>query len=292
MQSQKKLKNMTKLVSIIIPCYNQEKYISDAIMSAENQTYKDIEIVFIDDCSTDGSLEVANELKKKYTNIVVLKNETNLGVVDSRNKAIDVAKGFYILPLDGDDTIEPTYIEKAVKVFDENPDVGFVYCKARKFGAVNEDWNLPKFNKESFIFGNCIVNSSLFRKSDFIKLGKYKSYMYSWTEDYDLWMSFVEAGLLPYRIDKILYNHREFDNGSRTQLTTKDPYFARREYLLHHTKLYADSRECISRIFDPDYKSNFYKKDRKIKKYKMICILEAIATVLLAICLIGTLIFS
>lgn len=292
MQSQKKLKNMTKLVSIIIPCYNQEKYITDAIMSAENQTYKDIEIVFIDDCSTDGSLEVANELKKKYTNIIVLKNETNLGVVDSRNKAIDVAKGFYILPLDGDDTIEPTYIEKAVKVFDENPDVGFVYCKARKFGAVNEDWNLPKFNKESFIFGNCIVNSSLFRKSDFIKLGKYKSYMYSWTEDYDLWMSFVEAGLLPYRIDKILYNHREFDNGSRTQLTTKDPYFARREYLLHHTKLYADSRECISRIFDPDYKSNFYKKDRKIKKYKMICILEAIATVLLAICLIGTLIFS
>ncbi len=283
---------MSKLVSIIIPCYNQEKYITDAIMSAENQTYKDIEIVFIDDCSTDSSLEVVNDLKNKYSNIVVLKNETNLGVVDSRNNAIDVAKGFYILPLDGDDTIEPTYIEDAVKVFEEKPYVGFVYCKARKFGAVNEDWNLPKFNKESFIFGNCIVNSSLFRKSDFIKLGKYKSYMYSWTEDYDLWMSFVEAGLLPYRIDKILYNHREFDNGSRTQLTTKDPYFARREYLLHHTKLYADSRECISRIFDPDYKSNFYKKDRKIKKYKMICILEAIATVLLAICLIGTLIFS
>lgn len=275
MQSQKKLKNMTKLVSIIIPCYNQEKYITDAIMSAENQTYKDIQIVFIDDCSTDKSLEVVSELEKKYSNIVVLKNETNLGVVDSRNKAIDVAKGFYILPLDGDDTIEPTYIEKAVKVFDENPDVGFVYCKARKFGAVNEDWNLPKFNKESFIFHNCIVNSSLFRKSDFIKLGKYKSYMYNWTEDYDLWMSFVEAGLLPYRIDEFLYNHREFDNGSRTQLTTKDPYFARREYLLHHTKLYADSRECIFRIFDPEYKANFYKKDKKIKKYKKLCLVES-----------------
>lgn len=259
---------MTKLVSIVIPCYNQEKYITDAIMSAENQTYKDIEIVFIDDCSTDGSLEVANELKKKYTNIVVLKNETNLGVVDSRNKAIDVAKGFYILPLDGDDTIEPTYIEKAVKVFDENPDVGFVYCKARKFGAVNEDWNLPKFNKESFIFANCIVNSSLFRKSDFIKLGKYKSYMYSWTEDYDLWMSFVEAGLLPYRIDKILYNHREFDNGSRTQLTTKDPYFARREYLLHHTKLYADSRECISRILILITRLISIKRIRKLKSIR------------------------
>lgn len=99
--------------------------------------------------------------------------------------------------------------------------------------------------------------------------------MFSWTEDYDLWMSFVESGLLPYRIDKILYNHREFDNGSRTQLTTKDPYFARREYLLHHTKLYADSRECISRIFDPDYKANFYKIDRKIKKYKRLCLAES-----------------
>lgn len=266
---------MSKLVSIIISCFNQEMFITDAIMSAENQTYKDIEIVFIDDCSTDGSLEVVNELKKKYTNIVVLKNETNLGVVDSRNKAIDVAKGFYILPLDGDDTIEPTYIEKAVKVFDEKPDVGFVYCKTRIFGAAKEDLNLPKFNKESFIFHNCIVNSALYRKSDFIKLGKYKSYKYNLTEDYDLWLSFVEAGLLPYRIEEVLFNYRKFENGSRTQLNAKDPYFARRELLLHHTKLYADSRECISRIFDPEYKANFYKKDKKIKKYKKLCLVES-----------------
>lgn len=283
-------KNMSKLVSIIIPCYNQGQYITDAIMSAENQTHKDIEIVFIDDCSTDNSLEIVDELAKKFNNIVVLKNDANSGVVESRNKAIDTARGFYILPLDGDDTIEPTYIEEAVQVFEKNPDVGFVYCKARKFGAVNEYWNLPKFNKESFIFNNCIVNSSLFRKSDFIKFGKYKSYMFSWTEDYDLWMSFVENGLLPYRIDKVLYNHREFESGSRTELTTKDPYYARREYLLHHTRLYADSRECISRIFDPDYKANFYKKDQKIKKYKTICIFECIAIIIL-LCIIFGLIF-
>lgn len=91
---------MSKLVSIIIPCYNQGKYITEVIMSAENQTYKDIEIVFIDDCSTDNSLDIVNEFSKKFNNIIVLENDTNSGVVESRNRAINAARGFYILPLD------------------------------------------------------------------------------------------------------------------------------------------------------------------------------------------------
>ena len=272
---------MSKLVSIIITCFNQEKYITEAIMSAVKQTYKNIEIVVIDDCSSDSSLNIVHNLEKQYSNIVVLKNDVNKGVVYSRNRAIDTAKGEYVLPLDGDDTIEPTYIEKAVNVIETNNSVGFVYCKSRKFGAVNEYWNLPKFDKESFIFDNCISNSSLYRKSDFLKVGKYKEYMHNWTEDYDLYLSFIEIGLIPYRIDEVLFNYRIFNQSQRSDLTTKDPYYARREYLLHHTKLYADSRECINRIFDPDYKANYAKNIKKIKKYKKICFYEGIAIVLM-----------
>lgn len=270
---------MPKLVSVIITCFNQKNYITEAIMSAVNQTYRNIEIVFIDDCSSDASLQIANNLKKQYSNIVILKNDENRGVVYSRNRAIDAAKGFYIMPLDGDDTIEPTYIEKAVNIIENNTDIGFVYCKARKFGAINDYWNLPEFNKENFIFGNCIVNSTLYKKSDFIKVGKYKEYMHKWTEDYDLYLSFVEIGLIPYRIDEVLYNHREFEHCQRTDITAKDPYYARREYLLHHTKLYADSRECINRIFDPHYKAyknNYFKHEKSLKKYKTISFFEGL----------------
>lgn len=272
---------MAKLVSVIIPCFNQENFITEAIMSAVNQTYKNIEIVFIDDCSSDSSLQIANNLKKQYSNIVILKNEVNRGVVYSRNRAIDTANGFYIMPLDGDDTIEPTYIEKAVNIIENNNDIGFVYCKVRKFGAVNKYWNLPEFNKENFIFGNCIVNCSLFKKSDFIKVGKYKEYMNKWTEDYDLYLSFVEIGLVPYRIDEILFNYRIYNQSQRSNLTKKDPYYARRECLLHHTKLYADSRECIRRIFDPNYTYNYFKRERSLKKYKKICLIEGITILVL-----------
>ena len=130
-----------KKVSIIITCYNKEKYVKETIESALNQTYKNLEIVCIDDASTDNSRNILKELKLKYNNIILLEENKNIGVVRARNKAIEIANGEYILPLDADDIIEPTYVSKAVDILDKNPQIGIVYCKAKFFGIKNENWN-------------------------------------------------------------------------------------------------------------------------------------------------------
>ena len=100
---------MNKKVSIIIPCYNQGMYVAEAIQSALDQTYNDIEIVCVNDASTDNSREVIRKFADEHNNIIFIDNPENIGVIASRNKAIDACSGEYILPLDADDIFK-TYL--------------------------------------------------------------------------------------------------------------------------------------------------------------------------------------
>ena len=90
----------SKKVSIIIPCYNQAEFVPEAIESALNQTYKNVEIVVINDASKDNSSQVIQSYANKHTNIIFLDEEENKGVVKSRNLAISKCSGDYILPVD------------------------------------------------------------------------------------------------------------------------------------------------------------------------------------------------
>ena len=121
------------LVSVIIPCFNQGCFINDAVKSVLNSSYQNIEIIIVNDGSTDF---LTNEVLKGFNDerIKVI-NQTNQGVCAARNNGINEANGEFILPLDADDKIAPLYIEKAVKVLHENPKIGIVYCDAESFGA-------------------------------------------------------------------------------------------------------------------------------------------------------------
>ncbi len=251
---------MDKKVSVIIPCYNKEKYVNDAVESAICQTYKNVEIVCVNDGSEDNSLKVLEELKEKYPTIVLINEKINKGVIQARNSGIDIAKGEYILPLDADDTIEPTYVEKCVKILNENSDIGIVYCKAQIIGKTKRVWKLPSFNKSDFLYGNCIFCTAMFRKSDFIKAGKYKSYMNEGPEDWDLWLSFQEIGLKPYRIPEILFNYRVQKRGSRSEITKKTADIWRYNMFINHLDLYLEDKTFLTRVFT----SNKYKKYKNL----------------------------
>ena len=101
-------------VSIIVPAYNAEKNIEQCINSIENQTYKDIEIIIINDGSKDNTQKISENLKKIYKNIIVV-NQENKGVSQSRNTGIDKATGEYIMFVDSDDFIEKNMIETILK---------------------------------------------------------------------------------------------------------------------------------------------------------------------------------
>jgi len=193
-------------VSVIIPCYNQGQYIDEAVESVLNQTYKDFEIIIINDGSTeDFTKKLLHNYKKPKTRVL---HTDNQGLASARNEGIKEANGKYILPLDSDDKIGGEYLEEAVNILDENPGIGIVYCKAESFGAVDGKWELPEYSLEEMLVDNIIFCSAFFRKEDWEKVGGYNPDMiYGW-EDYDLWLSLIEKNILIYQIPKVLFYYR------------------------------------------------------------------------------------
>ncbi len=102
-------------ITVIIPCYNVEKYLDSCVQSIINQTYKNLEIILVDDCSTDNTWKIIKQYEKKYDNIKALKNEKNSGAGYSRNRAVEIASNQYISFIDSDDYIELNFYETMLK---------------------------------------------------------------------------------------------------------------------------------------------------------------------------------
>lgn len=114
------LKNNFPLVSIVIPVYNREQYIGAAIESAVNQTYRNIEIIIVDNCSTDSTWDILNKWVNKDQRIRIFQNKTNIGPVLNWNECFKNAVGEYIKILWSDDWISIDFVEKAMCVFDDS----------------------------------------------------------------------------------------------------------------------------------------------------------------------------
>lgn len=123
------------LVSVVIPMYNSSKYITPTIMSALNQTYKDIEVLVIDDCSKDNSIEVVEGLSKKDARVRCIPQGKNGGAAVARNRGLKEAKGRFIAFLDSDDLWAPDKIERQLALMEEKNAV-FVFCA---YDSVNEN---------------------------------------------------------------------------------------------------------------------------------------------------------
>lgn len=125
------------LVSVVIPCYNQGRWLQDCIDSALASTYRNVEVIVVDDGSTDSeTIRVLNSLTYKGVKVV---RQANAGVCVARNKAIEMASGEFVLPLDGDDLLAPTFIEHAMRIFDQDPNVGQVGSNCELFGDGETD---------------------------------------------------------------------------------------------------------------------------------------------------------
>jgi glycosyltransferase involved in cell wall biosynthesis len=193
-------------VSVIIPCYNQGIYIDEAVDSLLAQTFQDFEIVIINDGSTDEETNrILASYNKPKTRVITTKNQ---GLASARNEGIKVALGEYIFPLDADNKIAPSYLEKAITILDNNIRVGMVYSLAEFFGMKKGLWDLPEYNFPAILVKNSIHCSALFRKTDWEKAGGYNPNMKYGKEDRDFWLSIIELGKEPYRIDEILFQYR------------------------------------------------------------------------------------
>ena len=144
---------MRTLVSVIVPLYNAAPYIGEALESIVASTYRPIEVIVMDDGSTDESLGVAQAFAASHPEVKVF-HQSNEGVSSARNHAIRESAGEWILPVDADDKISPTYIEHAMEQVAD--DVRVIGCKAEFFGAKSGEWKLPDFSLDLLARKNMI----------------------------------------------------------------------------------------------------------------------------------------
>lgn len=182
---------MKKLVSIIVPCYNQAQYLNEALQSVLDQSYQNWECIIVNDGSPDDTDEVAKKWIKIDSRFFYVKKE-NGGLGSARNAGITQAVGEFILPLDADDKIATNYIKNAVKSFDKDASLKVVYCKAEKFGEEGGLWNLPQFSIYDLAHHNMIFCSALFRKKDWQLVGGYDVNMIYGLEDWEFWIAILK----------------------------------------------------------------------------------------------------
>lgn len=202
-----------KLVSVIIPCYNDGQYLEETVSSALNSTHLPIEIIIINDGSTDNTQEIGLKLQSQFKNVRYFEHQ-NKGPSATRNYGVQQSRGEFILPLDADDKISPRYIEIASQILQVDEQVKVVYSEAMFFGNKKGKWNLPEFDLKKLATENLIFNCSMYRKTDFIKSGGYSEDMkYGW-EDWEFWISMLKRGGKAYKIPEVCFFYRIKDSDS------------------------------------------------------------------------------
>lgn len=198
---------MEPIISIIIPCYNSAKYIKETLDCLLKQTIVEWECVIVNDGSTDDSLSILREYEKQDARFKVI-NKENGGPASARNTAIAHSLGKYILPLDSDDIIAPSFAEKAIKYLEDHSDIKLVYSLCQFFGDRSGLFYTEEYKYENILWNNCIVCTAVFRRSDFDKTLGYNANMNAVYEDWDFWLSLLEEGDNVYRIPEVLFYYR------------------------------------------------------------------------------------
>lgn len=189
------------LVSVVIPCYNQADYICETVDSVLAQTYQHIEIIIVNDGSTDQSAKEIEKILRQNPQIRYISTE-NGGVSKARNIGIDAASGELILPLDADDLITEDYIRLAVSEFEKNPELIVVTAQGRFFGAETGDWNFEEFSMKKMLHGNIVYCPSIFQKRDWQKVGGFDESM-THLEDWDFYIRLT--ALNPAQVKRLDY---------------------------------------------------------------------------------------
>ncbi|MBD2098856.1 glycosyltransferase family 2 protein [Trichocoleus sp. FACHB-591] len=194
----------TPLVSVIIPAYNAEHFIAKTLESVINQTYKSIEVLVVDDGSSDRTAEIVNQISQNDSRIVLLQ-QSNLGVAAARNLAIQTAKGEFIAPIDADDIWYRTNLEKQVCCLLQAPaSVGLVYSWSADIDEA--DWQTGEYRAsliEGSVFRTLLchyflgnASSTLIRRSCLERVGNYncnfKQQNAQGCEDWDLYLRIAE----------------------------------------------------------------------------------------------------
>ncbi len=167
-------------------------FIEEAVLSVVASDYRPLEILVVDDGSRDDSRNIVSQLAEQHPELRLI-TQTNAGVAAARNHALREAAGKYILPVDADDKIAPSFVRLCVEQMEQHPDVKVVYSKAEFFGERTGEWKLPDYSPRLLARKNMIPATAMCRREDALAVGGYcEAEIYR--EDWDFWLSIMEHG--------------------------------------------------------------------------------------------------
>lgn len=227
---ERKYKKNKPLVSIIMPVYNYGRTLDRAILSVWEQTYQNIELILVDDGSTDEFTKLKMKNISLPNTKVIL--QENGGPSKARNVGVSESSGVYILPLDSDDVILPRYVESCVKIINRDNNISPVYCDTIHEGEMKGVEKRPEWSQDKLIQGPFIVNCSMFTRESFDSVNGYDEELTGW-EDYDMWLRMSQNGYIGYRIPEAMfvYFHHESD-GTVSTKANKDTRELHRRILI------------------------------------------------------------
>lgn len=253
----------SSLISIILPVHNGEKYLREAIQSCLNQTYKNFELIIIDDASTDNSLFIIRKFENKDFRIKVLLNEKNLSLPGSLNIGHKHAKGEFVTWTSDDNILKPNFLSSLCTTLDqENCDVVF-----SNYDILWADGSLKRKHITGplphLIFGNIIGGSFLYRMKVFEKLNGYAENLFL-VEDYHF---FLRASLHFnfYHLDRNLYQYRLHENSLTSKIQRNKKYKEKFENSL--IVMFKDLEINLKNETIQLLKDLYFKNPIKIEKY-------------------------
>ncbi|WKA50169.1 glycosyltransferase family 2 protein [Planococcus liqunii] len=204
------IESIRPLISIIMPAYNAEEYIEDAINSVLSQSYKEWELIIIDDCSNDKTSKIAEKFGQRDARLRLIKNNENMGVSETRNKGINLALGEWIAFLDSDDLWEITKLEKQLLCANEEgasfvfTGSSFINKEGKPFKGILEVPKTVDFNKLKK--HNIISCSSVLVKKEYFTTIKMEHD--NMHEDYATWLRILKTGTLAFGVNEPLLVYR------------------------------------------------------------------------------------
>lgn len=259
------------LVSVLIPCYNAEKHVEQALRSIMTQTYTNLEIIAINDCSTDKTREILLELASADKRIKVIDNEVNLRLIATLNKGISLCNGAYIARMDADDISLPQRIEKEVLFLEKNKDIDIVSTLFYAFPSSNPNKRSlhhnpakPEELQAYMLFKSGVCHpASMIRKRVFCELGLKFESQYLHVEDYALWseaiyktkIANIPEPLLLYRVHE---NQVSSLNEQQQTENKKLVFKIHCKYLdlpqdEEYLNIYSSVAECVPKIPSTEY---------------------------------------
>jgi glycosyltransferase involved in cell wall biosynthesis len=192
----------TPLVSIIITCYNYAEFLGEAIESALRQTYRPLEVIVVDDGSTDDSVAVAS----RYP--VRLIAQKNRGLSAATNVGVRVAHCEYVMRLDADDVLYPSFVAQTLEALDSSPQAALAHADAEFFGTRSGRVPFQPFDSEALAQGSYATCCSLMRRTAWDAVGGLDESI-PLCEDWDLWLAFADHGFTGVMVHRILWGYRQ-----------------------------------------------------------------------------------